>query len=148
MRHSLCVITLPLLAATSAYADPIPLNAPSLPPQPKVLGALLIEVLVVAALIRGFKLRTVRFIAGWYAVNLFTFCILLQGSILLSHSKVFGEVVVVAAEAAVLFGVSRMTFFKKADSKPIPLGWAAVVSLAGNLASMFAFAIADGSVYP
>lgn len=146
MRHTSYIIALFLFFAATAYADPI--SVPSLPPQPKVLGALLIEVIIVAAVIRNFKLRTARFIAGWYAVNLFTFYILLQGTVMLSGSTIIGEVAVFAAEAAALFGVSRASFFRNSDSRPVPLGWAAAASLAGNLASILAFAVGDALIYP
>ncbi|HWI58015.1 MAG TPA: hypothetical protein VNZ22_12370 [Bacillota bacterium] len=146
MGHAFYLIALLLFAAGPAHSDPI--SVPSLPPQPAVLGALLLEVLVVAAILRSFKLRGARFIAGWYAVNLFTFYILLQGVLLLSNSAALAEVVVFAAEAIALFGVSRVAFFKKSVSRPVPFGWALAASLAGNLTSRCAFAVADFLIHP
>jgi hypothetical protein len=126
-----------LFVGMSAQADPI--NVASLPPRPEVLSALLIEVLVVALVVWRFRLRMARFLVAWYAVNLLTFYVLLQALVVMFDSFIIGELAVFAVEAAALLGLSRLSFFKSVDSKPIPFGWAIAASVAGNLSSILSF---------
>jgi hypothetical protein len=137
MRRPITLIGPILFAAISAQADPI--NIAALPPRPDVLSALLIEVLVVAVVIWRFRLRMARFLVAWYVVNLLTFYVLLQGLVVMLDSFIIGEFTVFAVEAAALFALSRLSFFRSVDSKPIPLGWAVTASVAGNLSSILSF---------
>lgn len=137
MRHRIYLIALFLFVAISAQADPI--NVAAFPPRPDVLSSLLIEVLVVAAVIWRFRLRMVRFLVAWYVVNLLTFYVLLQGLVVMLDSFIIGEFAVFVVEAAALFGLSRLSFFRTVDSKPMPLGWAVAASVVGNLSSILSF---------
>jgi hypothetical protein len=144
MRRKLILIGLLLGVAVSAHADPI--NIASIPPRPEVLGALLIEVLVVVAFLWHFRLRLVRFVFSWLVVNLLSFYILLNGIIVGLDSlspvhdyTILAECVVIAVEAALLLWVSRLAFLRSADSKPVTFWWAFGASLAGNLASIVSF---------
>jgi hypothetical protein len=141
MRRALYIFGSMLFVTISAHADPI--NIASLPPRPEILCALLVEVLVVAAVIWRFKLRTVRFLIAWYAVNLFTFYCLLQGLMAVQDSFIIGEFVVFAVEAAALFGLSKLSFFRSLDAKPMPFRWAVAASVVGNVSSILATAISS-----
>ena len=137
MRRALYFIVPMLFVTFSAHADPI--NIASFPPRPEILCALLVEVLVVAAVIWRFRLRTVRFLIAWYAVNLLTFYLLLQWLIAVQDSFIIGESVVFALEAVALFGLSKLSFFRSVGSKPLPFAWAVAASVAGNVSSILAF---------
>jgi hypothetical protein len=126
-----------MFVAIGAQADPI--NVATFPPRPDVLSALLIEVLVVAVVVWRFRLRMARFLVAWYVVNLLTFYLLLQGLVVMLDSFFIPEMMVFAVETAVLFGLSRLSFFRSAESKPIPFLWAVAASVAGNLASILSF---------
>jgi hypothetical protein len=148
MRRKLPFVLAILLVPASVYADPIDIG--SLPPHPTVLCSLLAEVLVVAALVSRFRLKMLLFLPIWYAVNLFSFFLLLNGFFylagLFSPPQGLGAVIIISAEgsviiaeAAALYGLSRLPLLQKSDSKKISFGWAVTVSLIGNIVSIVTF---------
>jgi hypothetical protein len=138
-----------LLTPAFLYANPIDIS--SLPPHPTVLCSLLAEVLVVAALVWSLHLKMLLFFLFWYVVNLFSFFLLLQGFFFMAGLAypsassggviVAAEVLVISAEAAALYGLTRLPLLQKADSKAISWQWAFFASVLGNITSIVTFPI-------
>jgi hypothetical protein len=147
-RRQFVFIVAFLLLPAPLYANPIDIS--SLPPHPTVLCSLLAEVLVVALLIWRFHLKMFLFILLWYAVNLFSFFLLLQGMFYLASLAnpspslgisivILAELIVIGAEGAALYGLSRLPLLQTSASKSISWPVALSTSLLGNITSIVTF---------
>jgi hypothetical protein len=137
------VAVLLIFAPTVLHADPIADSPFDVQEIPRIWGALLLEVLVVAYFLRRTHLRTVRFMAVWFAVNLLTFYVLLPISIKAGWSVMAGEFVVFVFEAAMLVVVSRWGFLRTAESKTVSILMAIAISFVGNATSIVAYGVLD-----
>jgi hypothetical protein len=132
-------------------ADPVGVSPYDRSEMPFAWIALFLEVLVVTYGIRSCRLRPVRFIPVWFAVNLLTFYELLPLSVRVFHSLTrfdhgagpyyAGELVVFVVEAALLIVVSRWSYVRKPESKTVSIPTAMAASFAGNFTSIFAYAV-------
>lgn len=138
----------PVIAAIHlpAYADVSPICVAVSPPYFPVLAAVLLEVLVVAVIIWRFRFNMPRLFLVWFGVSFLSFLLLLHGSgVLLDTFDPFhaytisGVFLGIAVEAAALYWLSNFPYLRRIAPKPLPLSWAVIASVAGNLTSMLSF---------
>jgi len=138
-----------LLLPRVAFGNPV--AATSRPPDAALLGAVLVEVSIVSALLWRCRFRMLLFVPCWYIINLVSFYVLVPGFENLNYvlhlydkvnflvTLVAMELFVVVVEAAVLYAVSRSPIVLKADSKVLSWRLALLASLLGNVGSVVAY---------
>jgi len=149
MRRLLPLLVVALLLfPRAAFGNPV---APtSLPPDAALLGAVLVEVSIVSALLWRCHLRMPVFVPCWYIINLISFYVLPSGFENLNYvlhlydkvnplvTVIAMELFVVVVEAAVLYAVSRLPIILKVGSVVLSWRLASLASLLGNVGSIFA----------
>ena len=128
-----------------------PVGPTDLPPDAALLGAVLVEVSIISAVLWRCHLRMLVFAPCWYVITLISFYVLLPGFTNLNYvlhlydkvdkvvTIIAMELFVIVVETVVLYAVSRSPIVLKADSKLVSWRLALLASLLGNVGSALVY---------
>jgi hypothetical protein len=138
-----------LSLCTPAFADPIIDPKSSiflLSSAILVLGA---EVGVTIWYLRTYSFRLIRLIPALLAMNIFSYSLLfpimykLQNILFFPLTQIAAESIIIFGEALVIYGISKITWFRKPECSILPLPYALRTSLVSNVFSiLLGFAVA------